>query len=115
MNYLTAVVETCAYLVRASCIMSDAERAHVVDVVAARPDAGVILAGSKGLRKLRIPLAGRGKSGGGRIVYWYQSPGFPAVLLWVFAKNEADNLTASQLKRLVGEAEWLIEDFGGKR
>ena len=115
MSAPTAVVETGAYLAKASRIMSDAESAHVVDIVAARPDAGVILGGSKGLRKLRIPLAGRGKSGGGRIVYWYHSPGFPAVLLWVFAKNEADNLTAAQLKRLVGEADWLIEDFGGKR
>ena len=115
MSSLTAVVETGAYLVRASRIMSDAERAHVVDVVAAQPDAGVILGGSKGLRKLRIPLAGRGKSGGGRIIYWYHSPGFPAVLLWVFTKNEAANLTAAQLKRLVGEADWLVEDFGGKR
>ena len=115
MSDLIAVVETGAYLAKASRIMSDAERAHVVDVVAARPDAGVILGGSRGLRKVRIPLAGRGKSGGGRIIYWYHSRGFPAVLLWVFAKNEADNLTAAQLKRLVGEADWLIEDFGGKR
>ena len=115
MSDLTTVVETCVYLARASRIMSEIERAHVVEIVAGQPDAGVILAGSKGLRKLRIPLAGRGKSGGGRIIYWYHSPGFPAVLLWVFAKNEADNLTAAQLKRLVGEADWLIEDFGGKR
>ena len=95
--------------------MADDERARIVDAVAARPDAGVILAGSKGLRKMRIALAGRGKSGGGRIIYWYQSPGYPAVLLWAFAKNEADNLSAAQLKRLVGEAEWLITDFGGTR
>lgn len=115
MSELTTVVETAAYLAKALRIMSDVERARIVDVVAARPDAGVILAGSKGLRKLRIALAGRGKSGGGRIIYWYHSQGFPAVLLWVFAKNEADNLTAAQLKRLVGEADWLIEDFGGKR
>ena len=115
MSALIAVVETGAYLAKASRIMADAERAHVVDVVAARPNAGVILGGSRGLRKLRIPLAGRGKSGGGRTIYWFHSLGFPAVLLWVFAKNEADNLTAAQLKRLVGEADWLIEDFGGKR
>ena len=115
MHDLTTVVETGAYLAKASRIMSGAEQAHVVDVVAGRPDAGAIITGSKGLRKLRIALAGRGKRGGGRIVYWYHSPGYPAVLLWVFAKNEADNLTAAQLMRLVGEAEWLIEDFGGKR
>jgi hypothetical protein len=74
---------------------------------------GVIITGSRGLRKLRIALAGRGKRGGGRIIYWYYSPGFPAVPLWVFAKNEADDLTAAQLKRLINETDGLIDDFGG--
>ncbi len=95
--------------------MSESERAHIVESVAARPDAGAIIKGSKGLRKLRIALAGRGKRGGGRIIYWYHSPGFPAVLLWVFAKNEADDLTAAQLKRLLDETGRLIEDFGGRK
>jgi hypothetical protein len=115
MSDLTTVAETSAFIVKASRIMSDAERAQIVDTVAAQPDAGVIITGSKGLRKLRIGLAGRGKRGGGRIIYWYHSQGFPAVLLWVFAKNEADDLTATQLKRLVGEADRLIDDFGGKK
>jgi hypothetical protein len=115
MTELTTVAETSVFIAKASRIMSDAERAHIVDTVAARPDAGVIITGSKGLRKMRIALAGRGKRGGGRIIYWYHSPGFPAVLLWVFAKNEADDLIAAQLKRLVGEADMLVDDFGGKR
>jgi hypothetical protein len=115
MSDLTTVAETSVFVAKASRVMSDMERAEIVNIVASRPDAGVLIPGSKGLRKIRIALAGRGKRGGGRIVYWYHSPGFPAVLLWVFAKNEADNLTAVQLKRLVGEAGHLIEDFGGKR
>lgn len=115
MTELTTVVETNVYLARVSRIMSDAERVQIIDTVAGRPDAGVVIPGSKGLRKMRIGLQGRGKRGGGRRVYWYHSPGYPAVPLWAFAKNEADDLTSAQLKRLVGEAEWLIDDFGGKR
>jgi hypothetical protein len=114
MSDLTTVAETSVFVAKASRIMSELERIEIVNIVAARPDAGVLIPGSKGLRKMRIALAGRGKRGGGRIVYWYHSPGFPAVLLWVFAKNEADVLTAVQLKRLVGEADHLIDDFGGK-
>lgn len=115
MSDLTTVVETAVFVAKASRIMSDPERAEIVDAVAERPDGGTVIPGSKGLRKLRIALAGRGKRGGGRIIYWYHSPGFPAVLLWVFAKNEADDLTTKQLKQLVGEADCLIDDFGGKR
>jgi hypothetical protein len=90
MSDFVTVAETSVFIAKASRIMSDEERAHIVETVVARPDAGVI-------------------------IYWYHSPGFPAVLLWVFAKNEADDLTPAQLKRLVGEAEWLTHDFGGKR
>lgn len=115
MSDLTTVAETGVFLAKAVRIMSDAERALIVEMIAARPDAGVVIPGSKGLRKMRIGLAGRGKRGGGRIIYWYHSPGFPAVLLWVFAKNEADDLTAAQMKRLVAEADRLIDDFGGRK
>ena len=69
MTDLSTVVETSVYLARAARIMSDGERVQIVHVVAARPDAGVVIRGSKGLRKLRVALAGRGKSGGGRIIY----------------------------------------------
>lgn len=115
MSSLVTVVETAVFQVKASRIMTESERSQIVDAVATRPDAGVILTGSKGLRKMRIALAGRGKRGGGRIIYWYHSPGYPVVLLWVFAKNEADDLTAVQLKRLIAETDHLIEDFGGKK
>ena len=64
-------------------------------MIAARPDAGVVIQGTGGLRKLRIGLQGRGKRGGGRVIYWFHSIGYPAVLLWVFVKNEASDLTAA--------------------
>jgi len=57
------------------------------------------------LRKLRIPLQGRGKRGGGRVIYWYYNEGYPAVLMWVFAKNEADDLSPSQKKQLISASE----------
>lgn len=93
----------------------DRERAAVVDMVAAAPNLGVVMRGTGGLRKMRIPLMGRGKRGGGRIIYWFHSDGFPAVLLWVFAKNEAADLTNEQRTRLAAIANALLTDFGGRR
>ncbi|CAN5737535.1 hypothetical protein BH11PSE3_BH11PSE3_24980 [soil metagenome] len=115
MTTLLSIVETPAYLSQATKLLSEEERAAVVDVVAAAPSLGVVIRGTGGLRKMRIPLMGRGKRGGGRVIYWFHSDAFPAVLLWVFAKNEAADLTNEQRIRLAEVASALLTDFGGRR
>ncbi len=115
MTDLVSVVETPLYLARAEHLMSAEERTLIVDAVAADPAAGLVIRGTGGLRKIRIPLAGRGKRGGGRVIYWFHSAGWPAVLLWVFAKNEADDLTFAQRRALADEARGLLNDFGRPR
>jgi hypothetical protein len=66
---LVTVVETPSYLAKAERIMSAAEMAAVVTAVVANPLAGDLIKGSGGLRKIRIGLDGRGKRGGGRVIY----------------------------------------------
>ena len=108
---LVSVVETDSYLSKARKVMSEAEMEAVVSVISASPKAGDVIQGTSGLRKLRIPLQGRGKSGGGRVVYWYYNEGYPAILLWVFAKNEADDLSPSQKRQLVSASEAFTRQF----
>lgn len=108
---LVTVVETPAYLSKAEKIMSTQDMAAVVTMVAAKPLSGDLIKGSGGLRKVRIGLDGRGKRGGGRVIYWFHSNSFPAVLLWVFAKNEASDLTRAQLAGLAKLANGLLDDF----
>lgn len=91
--------------------MSDAERASIVDMVAANPRIGVLIQGTGGLRKARFGLGDHGKRGGGRVIYWFHSDDFPAVLLWAFAKNEASDLTASQKATLAQLGKCLLDDF----
>ena len=78
---LVSVVETGSYLSKARKFMSEAEMEAVVSVISASPMAGDVIQGTSGLRKLRIPLQGRGKRGGGRVVYWFCNEGYPAILL----------------------------------
>lgn len=113
MGKLLSVVETAAYLGKVSKMMSDSERASIVDIIAAAPQIGVLIRGTGGLRKMRIALQGRGKRGGGRVIYWFHSEGYPAVLLWAFAKNETADLTSGQRKQLMAVANALLDDFGG--
>ncbi len=63
------VVETAAYLAASrSTGMNEAERANVVSTLAADPQAGAVMQGTGGCRKLRIAGRNKGKSGGYRVV-----------------------------------------------
>jgi hypothetical protein len=115
MTELNSVIESDPYLARAERLMSAHEREAVVDTIAADPEAGVVIPGTGGLRKLRIALQGRGKRGGGRVVYWYRSGDYPAVLLFVVAKNEASDLSPDQRRRFVAIGDAIIEQLGGRR
>jgi hypothetical protein len=108
---LVSVVETDSYLSKARKVMSEAEMEAVVVRISASPMAGDVIQGTGGLRKLRIPLQGRGKRGGGRVIYWFYNEGYPAILLWAFAKNEADDLSPSQRKQLVSASEAFTRQF----
>lgn len=65
-----------------------------------RPDAGKIIPGSGGLRKVRWGLEGRGKSGGVRVIYYWFTEGGTILLLFMYPKNVRENLTQDQLKQL---------------
>jgi hypothetical protein len=71
-----------------------------------RPDAGVSIPGSGGLRKLRWRLPGRGKRGGARVIYFWMTKAARLYLLFLYPKNERSDLTRAQLRTL----RELIED-----
>jgi hypothetical protein len=106
-----SVVESEDYLADAERLLSEEERIAVVDAVAKNPTLGVIIKSTGGLRKMRVGVGNRGKRGGGRVIYWFHSPGFPVVLLSVFAKNEASDLSAKERTALGRLASGLMEDF----
>ena len=66
------------------------------------PDAGDVIPGSGGLRKLRVALPGRGKRGGARLIYYWDKPRDQLFLLFPYPKNERADLTRAQLKVLRG-------------
>jgi len=109
---LHTVVETESFLSKATKIMTDDERTAIVNVVAADPTVGDLIKGTGGLRKLRIPLEGRGKRGGARVIYWFHSERYPAVLPWVFAKNERPDLTDKQRKALAAATAAFLDGAG---
>lgn len=64
------------------------------------PELGDVIPGSGGLRKVRWGAEGRGKSGGVRVIYYWKVRLDHILLLYVYPKNEQDNLTNEQIKKL---------------
>lgn len=94
------VVETPGFLRDAAKTMSESVRAELICFLAANPDAGDLIPETGGARKLRWKLAGRGKRGGVRVIYYFHGAGMPLFLLNVFAKNEKANLTMAERQEI---------------
>jgi len=91
------VVETPAYLSDTEALgLNAAQRMEIVTFLASHPDAGDVIAGSGGARKLRFQGRGKGKSGGYRVITFFTGATFPVFLLNAFAKNEKTNLTQAE-------------------
>ncbi len=110
---MQTVAETPEYLRQADKLLTVGERADVVDYLAAHPKAGDLMQGTGGVRKLRWARAGRGKSGGVRIIYYTHSEAMPLYLLTVFAKNERANLSKAERNDLADLVETLVDFWLG--
>lgn len=98
---MQTVVETPEYLAAAKKAgMTDAEREAAVLFLAANPDAGDIIPGTGGCRKVRIAKQGKGKSGGYRVITYYTSALAPVFLMTVISKGKQANLTEGQKNEL---------------
>lgn len=66
------------------------------------PEAGDVIEGTGGLRKVRFAdeKRGKGKRGGLRVIYYWWLSGKQFWLYTVYNKDEMDNLTAAQRKTL---------------
>jgi hypothetical protein len=64
------------------------------------PEAGDVIPGARGLRKLRRPSSGRGKRGGARVIYYFVTRQRKILLLYAFAKNVQGDLSPNQVKQL---------------
>ena len=105
------VIETPEFLAATHKLMDEAERMLLVDYLAYNPTAGDLIPGTGGVRKLRWALAGRGKRGGARVIYFHHDADMPLFALTAYAKNQRANLSQqdrNDFKRLTGI---LVEAF----
>jgi hypothetical protein len=77
--------------------------------LAENPDAGDVVRGSGGVRKVRWSRQGSGKSGGVRVVYFNRLANGEIWLLLIYAKSKLDSISGEQLRKIKDEIEKTIK------
>jgi hypothetical protein len=85
--------------------LSDDEYAAVQRELIADPDAGSVIRGSGGIRKLRVAAPGRGKRGGHRLIYFVKRPKQLIWMLTIYPKNVAESIPTHVLRKICEEVE----------
>jgi len=85
--------------------LSDDEYLKLQAALANDPEAGAVVPESGGVRKLRWGLAGRGKRGGLRVIYYLRLREGVIWMLTLYPKNVADNIPAHVLRQIRKEIE----------
>ncbi|CAA0106446.1 Toxin HigB-2 [Halioglobus japonicus] len=65
-----------------------------------KPDAGDLVRGSGGVRKVRWAPDGRGKSGGVRVIYYWKKPNHEIWMLTIYSKSERSTISGHILKKI---------------
>jgi mRNA-degrading endonuclease RelE of RelBE toxin-antitoxin system len=100
-------IETSIFTKEIQHMLSDDSYRMLQASLILRPDAGNLIKGSGGLRKIRWNLPGVGKRGALRIIYYWQPPDTIFMLL-PYRKNEQEDLSSDQIKLLHGIVKELL-------
>jgi hypothetical protein len=81
-------------------LINDDDYARLQATLAMRPALGKVIPSGGGIRKLRWAGSGRGKRGGLRFIYYWQTAHERIWMLLVYPKSARDDLTVEQLRQL---------------
>ncbi len=81
-------------------ILSDDDYSNMQWLLAINPEAGPVIPGCGGLRKLRWRTSDKGKRGGVRIIYYVYARDQVVYLLYAYKKSRQEDLTHKQLRIL---------------
>ena len=93
-------IETPIFTKQITELLSDEEYRRLQEVLLLRPEAGDLIPGGGGLRKLRWRVSGTGKRGGLRTIYYWVVPSEVCYMLYAYKKSAQSDLTQQQLRVL---------------
>ncbi|MBM3180437.1 MAG: hypothetical protein FJZ86_08785 [Chloroflexi bacterium] len=93
-------IETSIFTRQVTSLLTDDEYSQLQVALSAHPGTSAVIPHGGGLRKMRWSMSGRGKRGGVRAVYYWVVAQDQILMLFMYPKNEKDDLTPLQLKVL---------------
>ena len=108
MTKLLQFVHLPAFESSARGVLDERGRQRMEQDLLKEPERGAVIGGTGGVRKLRVAMPGRGRSGGARVIYYYLAPKGRVYLLLAYAKHDAADLSPrgkALMRRLVRQLE----------
>jgi mRNA-degrading endonuclease RelE of RelBE toxin-antitoxin system len=96
-------IETSTFTKLIGTYLSDDEYLGLQGFLLKYPDAGAIIRGTGGVRKLRWGISGKGKRGGIRVIYYWKRREDEIWLLTVYGKSERETIPSHILRQIAEE------------
>jgi len=93
-------VETALFTKRVYELLTDDEYAALQNTLIEHPDAGDIIQGTGGMRKIRVGTGNKGKSGWARVIYYWMTADYKIYLMAIYAKKQQTDLSPRQKQLL---------------
>ncbi|KAB2906630.1 MAG: DNA-binding protein [Burkholderiaceae bacterium] len=93
------VIETPTFQKQAAKVWTEAERLEFITWISTNGQVGDVIPGADGARKVRWSVAGKGKRGGVRVIYFNLTADEVVLLVAVYAKSERENIQPGEIER----------------
>ncbi|MGM0702483.1 MAG: transcriptional regulator [Pseudomonadota bacterium] len=93
-------IETSTFTKLLPDYLTDEEYRGLQTYLLKKPDAGDLIKGSGGVRKIRWSLAGSGKRGGVRVIYYWKVSEHEIWLLTLYSKSERASIPGHMLRQI---------------
>lgn len=108
---MVSFVESPIFTRQIADLMSDAQYAEFQQMLAGQPEAGDVVPGLAGLRKVRWSARGRGTRGGARVIYLLLVKPEVIYLFYAYTKGRMTDLSTEQKRRLRTAVEAVKREF----
>lgn len=93
------VIETPTFQKQAAKVWTETERLDFISWISTNGQMGDVIPGVDGARKVRWSVAGKGKRGGVRVIYFNLTADEIVLLVAVYAKSEKENILPGEIER----------------